>query len=604
MGVNELRYNVRRMWGKIGLKDSIVDVDGMCYIKFNTKEGMNYVIDQSPWLVNGKPLLVQKWDPETGISALASRLGRPIKMDKVTADMCRAGTGRLGYARVLIEVNAEDEFLDKIEINYVDDMKKVKSTKWVKVEYTWKPVRCTHCKVFGHSVHACDVIQKTKPTVHNNTRPNKSDTNVGDSQEGFVEVKNRKNNYRKVWNKDPQGNKQQPVGVKDVGHDNVAELRKSANKYAVLSDDEVINEVDPFNDKRLIWEAMERQDKENSDEEDVFENIDQATQSFIANEIEGNVTDNTKGMCKESKQKELKNFIAEEKIHVCAILETHLKTKSINKARDYVFGIWRWISNVAHSPTSCRIVVGWNVAEVDVMVIQSCSQTILYLVEIIQTKVRFFVSFVYASNSCVERRNLWNELNMHKNSVSHKAWILMGDFNVTLKPEEHLNGSSNMTVGMCDFKDVVNNLEVEDLCSSGFHFTWTKSLKNAMCSTLKKLDRIMVNDEFLLLFEKAYGIFLPYLISDHSPAILTFPKSISKKRKSFRFANYIADKEEFLNIVREGWSKEVRGTDNAKITRKRSKPDKHGYGNGKNAKEPEVFINGQHSQSLVNIGQP
>ncbi|GJR68125.1 hypothetical protein Tco_0014190 [Tanacetum coccineum] len=44
-------------------------------------------------------------------------------------------------------------------------------------------------------------------------------------------------------------------------------------------------------------------------------------------------------------------------------------------------------------------------------------------------------------------------------------------------------------------------------------------------------------------------------------------------------------------------------TDNAKITRKRSKPDKHGHGNEKSAKEPEVFINGQHSQSLVNPGQ-
>ncbi|GKF54951.1 zinc knuckle CX2CX4HX4C containing protein, partial [Tanacetum coccineum] len=64
-----------------------------------------------------------------GISALASRLGRPIKMDQVTADMCRAGTEGLGYARVLIEINAEDEFLDKIKINYVDDMKKFKSTK-------------------------------------------------------------------------------------------------------------------------------------------------------------------------------------------------------------------------------------------------------------------------------------------------------------------------------------------------------------------------------------------------------------------------------------------------------------------------------------------
>ncbi|GJT21287.1 hypothetical protein Tco_0891224 [Tanacetum coccineum] len=32
-----------------------------------------------------------------------------------------------------------------------------------------------------------------------------------------------------------------------------------------------------------------------------------------------------------------------------------------------------------------------------------------------------------------------------------------------------------------------------------------------------------------------------------------------------------------------------KGTDIAKITRKRSKPDKHGHGNGKSAQEPEVF---------------
>ncbi|GKB60710.1 RNA-directed DNA polymerase, eukaryota, reverse transcriptase zinc-binding domain protein, partial [Tanacetum coccineum] len=209
-------------------------------------------------------------------------------------------------------------------------------------------------------------------------------------------------------------------------------------------------------------------------------------------------------MCKEFKQKELRNFIAEEKIQVCAILETHLKAKNINKACDFVFGRWRWISNVNHSPTSCRIVVGWNVDEVDIMVIQSSSQTVLCLVEILQTKVKFFVSFVYASNSGIERRSLWSELLMHKYSVSNKAWVLMGDSNVTLKPEEHSNGSSSMSTDMSEFKDAVNKMEVEDLCSTGFQYTWTKSLKNANCGILKKLDKIMVNDDFLLQFEEAH----------------------------------------------------------------------------------------------------
>ncbi|GKE38383.1 RNA-directed DNA polymerase, eukaryota, reverse transcriptase zinc-binding domain protein [Tanacetum coccineum] len=327
----------------------------------------------SPWLVNGKPLLVQKWDQETtivreapckipiwirlvnipleawnvrGISALASRLGRPIKMDQVTADMCRTGAGRLGYARVLIEINAEDEFFDKIEINYMDGMENVKSTKWV-VDYTWKPDRCSHCKVFGHSVINCVMKPKPKTTVHNQARPN-AEKNIGASKEGFVEVTNIKNSYRRVWNKEHQGNKHQPIGVKvaykpkeaadkskegtqertkhqetraevnkspkvwNVGKDNIEELRKSASKYAVLSDEDNNIEVDPFLDKRLIvdefikkklqptceetrdwnydminyfkiqWEEIERQDLECSDDDDVFEMNDQATHSFIA----------------------------------------------------------------------------------------------------------------------------------------------------------------------------------------------------------------------------------------------------------------------------------------------------------------------------------
>nr|GFB66313.1 ATPase, F1/V1/A1 complex, alpha/beta subunit, zinc knuckle CX2CX4HX4C [Tanacetum cinerariifolium] len=67
-------------------------------------------------------------------------------MDQMTSDMCKEGSARLRYARVLVEVDAGKEYLEKIKINYVDAMKKVKMTKWVKVEYSWKPDRCNHCK--------------------------------------------------------------------------------------------------------------------------------------------------------------------------------------------------------------------------------------------------------------------------------------------------------------------------------------------------------------------------------------------------------------------------------------------------------------------------
>ncbi|GKA80491.1 hypothetical protein Tco_0787183, partial [Tanacetum coccineum] len=219
MGINELIYNIRRMWGKHGLKDSVVDADGMCYFKFKNEEGMNFVIDQSP-------------------CALASRLGRPIKMDQVTVDMCRVGTGSLGYPRVLIEINAEDE--------------------------------CDHCKVFGHSVYNCVRKPKPKTSVHNIARPNTGEKNVGEDKEGFVDVISRKNNNRRVWNKEHQGNKQLPGGVK-----------RRAKKWLIV-DEFIKKKLQPTCEEtkdwnydmityfKLQWEAMERHEMESSDEEDVF----------------------------------------------------------------------------------------------------------------------------------------------------------------------------------------------------------------------------------------------------------------------------------------------------------------------------------------------
>ncbi|GJX19091.1 hypothetical protein Tco_0221768 [Tanacetum coccineum] len=48
---------------------------------------------------------------------------------------------------------------------------------------------------------------------------------------------------------------------------------------------------------------------------------------------------------------------------------------------------------------------------------------------------------------------------------------------------------------------------------------------------------------------RAHGIFLPYLVSDHSAGLLIFPYGLPKKLKSFRFANYTADKHEFLETI-------------------------------------------------------
>ncbi|GJV02633.1 RNA-directed DNA polymerase, eukaryota, reverse transcriptase zinc-binding domain protein [Tanacetum coccineum] len=449
------------------------NINQSSYAKTLTKnmsnEGIQFVYcSYCPWLVNGKPLIVQKWDPEVvivkespckipiwirlynvpleawsikGLSAISSRLGRPLMMDQMTSDMCKEGSGRLGYARVLVEIDASKSYLDKIEINYVDDEKKVKMLKWVRVEYSWKPDKCCYCNVFGHLSNYC----KSKPVVNgDNGKKTKDNMNhLDSSKEGFVEVKNRKKNRfeangskytgvneytqgnSKGWDQhqvkyipkvpapkptpmEPKNNQSSPTKVQTpfkekgwkVSKENIEELKKSANKFAVLSEDENVGEgEDPFINKRLIVDEFVRKKNDSSDEEDVYVNMNQAVNDLIADEV---LVKDVGG----------------------------IKVKSIKKTCNWVFGNWNWVSNVDHSPTCCRIVIGWNSLLMDVMIVHSCRQAILCLIES----------------------------------------ALMGDFNVILKPEEQSNGPSSLNNDMVEFRDVVKSLEIDDLCSSRFNF--------------------------------------------------------------------------------------------------------------------------------------
>ncbi|GJS75909.1 RNA-directed DNA polymerase, eukaryota, reverse transcriptase zinc-binding domain protein [Tanacetum coccineum] len=190
------------------------------------------------------------------------------------------------------------------------------------------------------------------------------------------------------------------------------------------------------------------------------------------------------------------------------------------------------------------------------------------LVETLCQKIKFFCTIVYASNSYIERRKLWRELGNQKIISNGVPWCILGDFNVSLKVEEHSNGSSTITNEMNEFLEVIQDIEVEDILSSGFHYTWTKSRMNPKCKTLKKLDRIMINEDFMEKFPSSHGIFLPYLISDHSPAVLKIPKGMVKRKKSFRFSNFVTEKKEFLPTVKRVWDTDIDGHMMYKVVKK------------------------------------
>ncbi|GJX04521.1 hypothetical protein Tco_0190437 [Tanacetum coccineum] len=110
-------------------------------------------------------------------------------------------------------------------------------------------------------------------------------------------------------------------------------------------------------------------------------------------------------------------------------MESHVDINALSTVCSKVFRDWDWTSNANLCNKGCRIIVGWDAQVVDLLVLAQMDQ-------VLHTK----------------------DLDLHKNMVRGKSWVLMGDFNVALNLEDIFSGSSVMNASMIEFKDCVANI--------------------------------------------------------------------------------------------------------------------------------------------------
>ncbi|GKB72092.1 RNA-directed DNA polymerase, eukaryota, reverse transcriptase zinc-binding domain protein [Tanacetum coccineum] len=448
-----IEYHIRRMWYRFGLKDVIAE-NGVFYFKFQD-EGINEAEPKRiPVWVKIRNVPMEAWSVK-GISALASSIWKPVIMDEITTKMCVTGVGRIGFARVLVETDAEKGIKEIIEILYKSKSISEGTKKFAdngQNNRRWNDRRNVRLNTSWQTNNRFEY------------RKRKEDGGKGkglEDNEGIdVEANGMKKGKEQVSKgirnlKDKNNDKENKEGSTSAESSNVNGMLGS-NRFTLLN--ELVNENDliPNVDQRKIVDELDRKElfnavKEIEENEDVMEE------------------DGVECLCSNSdKQKEVKKLIKEEGLQFCGILETHVKYKNIKKTCENMFGNWEYTTNGEDNNKGCRIMIITNGV----------------------------------------------------------PWVILGDFNVTLKVFEHSNGGAYPTSEMNEFQDYVNKIEVDDLHSKGFNYTWTKSLKNPKCSTLKKLDRIMVNEDFVDKFQQAHRMFLPYMISDHSPIIVKMPNRI------------------------------------------------------------------------------
>ncbi|GKC28770.1 beta-caryophyllene synthase [Tanacetum coccineum] len=210
---------VRNTWGKYRLVRSMFNSStGLFFFQFSSMDGLDAMLENGPWFIRNNPLILKKWHPnenllkedvstvpvcvklhgvpvtafsEDGLSTIATKLGTPLMLDPYTSDMCLQSWGRSSYARVMIELRADVELKDNIVVVMPKITREGHYTCNVRVEYEWKPPRCSSCKVFGHAHEEC---MKNTGVGENKTVKKPSQTSRGVSKGVEPTIKGGANN--------------------------------------------------------------------------------------------------------------------------------------------------------------------------------------------------------------------------------------------------------------------------------------------------------------------------------------------------------------------------------------------------------------------------
>lgn len=130
--------------------------------------------------------------------------------------------------------------------------------------------------------------------------------------------------------------------------------------------------------------------------------------------------------------------------------------------------------------------------------------------------------------------------------------LVIGDFNEVCNQSKKLGGNPTKINCCMAFNACIYDCGLTELKSSGLHFTWTnKSMRNPI---FEKLDKALVNDNWLEAQLEINIVNLPKMGSDHSPVLLKCSSSIPNENptvKPFKFEPFWYHEPFFKTLIND-----------------------------------------------------
>jgi hypothetical protein len=248
----------------------------------------------------------------------------------------------------------------------------------------------------------------------------------------------------------------------------------------------------------------------------------------------------------------IKELVRQENIEFLAIQETKIEAISDS----FCYNIWggedcQWIYLPAVGKSGGMLSF-WSKSSASLIFSFSGESFIGVCLDWGALNKRVFIVNVYSKCDINGKRALWDNLIMSKLGFGNGPWCILGDFNAVLNVGERKGvnhvGAGSPSAEIVEFSNYVSDMELVDLPTLGRRFTWFHS--NGI--SMSRIDRVLVSEDWLGLWEIPSLWVLPRTVSDHCPLVVRY-NCVDWGPRPFRFNNHWLIHKEFRQLVEVYW---------------------------------------------------
>ncbi|XP_074278035.1 uncharacterized protein LOC141601638 [Silene latifolia] len=216
---------------------------------------------------------------------------------------------------------------------------------------------------------------------------------------------------------------------------------------------------------------------------------------------------------------------------------------------------WRGVNNFQYHHGG-RVWLIWIDQIFDVHIMSMSDQHITARVTELGSSDTFLFTIVYGSNDDNDRLKLWEDLKRVKDNW-RGPWCVCGDFNNLLSLHEII-GKPVLWNDIVEFRHCVDYCELMDIKAQGAYFT-SNNKHDPTTRVFSRLDRVMINLEWMNTYPGSHAYFLPEALFDHNPSIC-YRRMERQHRPHFRYFNMWGQDPHFFDIIKHTWQKKVTGS--------------------------------------------